>query len=168
MKAIVVYESLWGNTAAIARAIAEGIGGETPALSTAEATGAALQGVDLIVAGAPLQGFSLPREQAREAARADRKHAERPPDLSHPSMRSWLAALPAGSGRAAAFETRFRWSPGSATKLILRGLAEKGYQAVGNGQRFIVLGTYGPLREGEIERARAWGAELARSELDAG
>jgi flavodoxin len=35
MKAIVVYESLWGNTAAIARAIAEGIGLEARALSTA-------------------------------------------------------------------------------------------------------------------------------------
>jgi flavodoxin len=31
MKAIVVYESLWGNTAAIARAIAEGIGPEVRA-----------------------------------------------------------------------------------------------------------------------------------------
>jgi flavodoxin len=26
MKAVVVYESLWGNTAAVARAIAEGMG----------------------------------------------------------------------------------------------------------------------------------------------
>jgi hypothetical protein len=163
MKAIVVYESFWGNTAAIARAIAEGIGEGTPALSTTEATGAALAGVDLIVAGAPLMGFSLPSENVRKSTGADRKHAQRPPDLSHPSMRSWLAALPPGQGRAAAFETGFRWSPGSATKHILRGLEGVGYRPVGKGQRFVVTGTYGPLRADEIERARQWGAELAQT-----
>lgn len=62
MKAIVIYESHWGNTAAVARAIAQGIGGGAQAFSTADATGAALAGVDLIVAGAPLLGFSLPTE----------------------------------------------------------------------------------------------------------
>jgi hypothetical protein len=163
MKAIAVYESMWGNTAAIARAIAEGIGGGTQALSTAEATGAALAGVDLIVAGGPLQGFTLPSEKARRNVGASRQHAKRPPDLSHPAMRTWMEALPPGQGRAAAFETGFRWSPGSATKHILRGLADKGYAAAGKGQRFIVTGTYGPLRAGEVERARAWGAELART-----
>ena len=37
MNAIVVYESHWGNTAAIASAIAEGIGPDAKAMSTAEA-----------------------------------------------------------------------------------------------------------------------------------
>jgi len=59
MKAIVVYESMWGNTAAIARAIAEGIGPEARALSTAEATAEVTAGADLIVAGAPLHSFRL-------------------------------------------------------------------------------------------------------------
>ncbi len=50
MKAIVVYESLWGNTAAIARAIAEGIGSGARALSTARS----LQSFCALVArGAP-------------------------------------------------------------------------------------------------------------------
>ena len=44
MKTVVVYESLWGNTARIARAVAEGIGPEARALSTAEATHAAVAG----------------------------------------------------------------------------------------------------------------------------
>jgi len=38
MKAIVVYESLWGNTSAIARAISEGIGPEARAFSTSPKT----------------------------------------------------------------------------------------------------------------------------------
>ncbi|MGE5590528.1 MAG: hypothetical protein ACM3ZA_07915 [Bacillota bacterium] len=41
MKAVVVYESHWGNTAAVARAIAAGMGPGAQALSTAEASGAA-------------------------------------------------------------------------------------------------------------------------------
>ena len=66
MKAIVVYESLWGNTAAIARAIAEGLGPEARALSTAAATPDAFAGAELIVAGSPLFAFQLPTDAIRE------------------------------------------------------------------------------------------------------
>ena len=90
MKAIVVYESHWGNTAAVARAIAEGIGSEAQALSTAEATGEALSGVELIVAGAPLLGFSLPTERMLKGLAANAIKDPTPPDTSHPSMRAWL------------------------------------------------------------------------------
>jgi len=163
MKAVVVYESLWGNTAAIARAIAEGIGPEARALSTAEAVGDALAGADLIVAGAPLLAFRLPTEQIRQQQAASPGKAPRPADLSHPSMRSWLAALPAGKGRSAAFETAFRWSPGSARGAIVRGLEGAGYDAVAKPLRFWVAGMYGPLVDGQTERARQWGAELAQA-----
>src|SRR5665647_2453992 len=46
------YESLWGNTAAVARAIAEGLGPEARALTTAEATTDVVAGADVIVASA--------------------------------------------------------------------------------------------------------------------
>jgi hypothetical protein len=163
MKAVVVYESLWGNTAAIARAIAEGIGPEARALSTAEATGEAIADADLIVAGAPLIAFRLPTEQMRENQRANPGKAPRPPDLSHPSMRSWLDALPKGNGRSAAFETRFQWSPGGATGAIVRGLKNAGYRSIAKEHRFFVKGMYGPLQDGELDKARAWGAELAKA-----
>ncbi len=163
MKAIVVYESHWGNTAAVARAIAEGIGAMLRALSTAEATGAALAGVELIVAGSPLLGFNLPTESMLKGMATNAAKDPTPPDLSHPSMRAWLETLPASSGRAAAFETRIWWSPGSAAKTILKRLEALGYRPVGKGERFIVEGKYGPLRSGELERARAWGAELAQA-----
>jgi menaquinone-dependent protoporphyrinogen IX oxidase len=162
MKAVVVYESLWGNTSAIARSIAEGIGPDARALSTGEATGEAMAGVDLIVAGAPVIGFRLPTEAMRKSIQRDPKHSGKPPDLATPSMRSWLAALPRGTGRAAAFETRFRWSPGSATGAIAGALARLGYRRISKDERFLVTGTYGPLAKGEPERAKAWGAELAR------
>ncbi len=163
MKAIVVYESHWGNTAAIARAIAEGIGPEARALSTAEATSAALAGADLVVAGAPLLGFSLPTDSMLKGLGANAARDPVAPNLSHPSLRSWLDALPVGHGRAAAFETRIWWSPGSAAKAILGRLTEKGYRPIAKAQRFIVQGKYGPLRAGELERAKLWGAELAQA-----
>jgi len=163
MKVIVVYESLWGNTAAIARAIAEGIGPEAQALSTAEASGAAIADADLIVAGAPVLGFRLPTEQMRENIRANPGKAPAPPNLSHPSMRSWLDTLPQGHGRSAAFETRIWWSPGGATAAIVRGLERAGYRPAAKARRFIVKGAYGPLRDGELERAHLWGTELAKA-----
>ena len=163
MKAVVVYESHWGNTAAIARAIAEGLGPGARALSTAEATGTAIADADLIVAGAPLLGFRLPSDDMLKSIGANASKDPVAPDLSHPSMRSWLDALPKGSGRSAAFETRIWWSPGGATAAIARGLESAGYRSVAKARRFIVKGKYGPLRDGELERARQWGAELAQA-----
>ena len=68
------------------------------------------------------------------------------------------------SGRAAAFETLIKWSPGGATSAIIKGLKRAGYRSIGKGQRFIVKGSYGPLRDGELERARQWGAALAKAQ----
>jgi hypothetical protein len=73
MKAIVVYESHWGNTAAIAQAIADGIGSGTRALNTDEATREALAGVDLIVAGSPVIAFALPRDGSLNQIAKDEK-----------------------------------------------------------------------------------------------
>jgi hypothetical protein len=164
LRAVVVYESLWGNTAAIARAIAEGLGPDVRAMTTDEATPAVVADADLIVAGAPVLGFSLPTDQMLEGIRKNPGNAPRPADLSHPSMRHWLETLPAGRGRCAAFETRIRGPvPGSATKAILAGLEGKGYTPAAEKAPFYVGGKYGPLRDGEVEKARAWGAELART-----
>jgi hypothetical protein len=164
MKAIVVYESLWGNTAAVARAIAEGLGPEARALSTAEATDGAITGVDLIVAGAPVLGFKLPTEQMRQGARSNPGgRPPRPADLSHPSMRSWLEGLPAGHGRSAAFDTQVRGPFGKAAPTIAEALEKAGYARLADPIGFTVAGKFGPLRKGELERARRWGGHLAAS-----
>ncbi len=160
MRAIVIYESHWGNTAAVARAIAEGLGHDTPALATDEATDAAMADVDLVVAGAPVIAFSLAGGFARKQIAGDTK-APTPPDLSHPLMREWLDGVAPGSAWYAAFETRIWWSPRGATGTIERRLKRAGYQRLTKAERFLVAGSYGPLKDGELERARAWGAELA-------
>jgi flavorubredoxin len=163
MKAVVVYESHFGNTAAVARSIAEGIGPDARALNTDEATSEAIGDADLIVAGAPVIAFGLSRDvmKAQIAAAADK--APTPPDVSHPLLRSWLDRLPAGPRMGAAFETRIWWSPRGATGTIESRMKRIGYRLTAKPERFIVAGGYGPLREGELQRAREWGTALAEA-----
>lgn len=161
MKVIVVYESHWGNTAAVAKAIADGFGPEAQALTTDEASPTTVAGADLIIAGAPVMALNLPSDKMLATLVGDSAKAPSPPDLSHASMRSWLERLPAGHGRSAQFETALRWSPGGATGAIAKRLEQAGFKRLAKSHRFVVKGSYGPLREGELERAQQWGTELA-------
>lgn len=161
MRAIVVYESHWGNTAEVARAIAEGIGPEAEALNTDEATATVVAEADLLVAGAPIMAFGLPSDAMVANVGKDPK-APVPGDISHPSLRHWLEGLPPSKAAAASFETKLRWSPGGATGAIDERLERAGFRTIAS-QKFWVATPYGPLREGEVERARAWGTELAAS-----
>src|SRR4051812_49341548 len=94
MEAIVVFESHWGNTAAVAKAIAEGIGPEARALATGEATPDAIGHAELVVAGAPLMGLRLPTEKI--VAEIHPRDDAPAPDVSHPTMRTWLEGAPPG------------------------------------------------------------------------
>lgn len=162
MKGIVVYESHWGNTAAVAQAIAEGLGEDVRAVTTDEATEEVVREAELIVAGAPVMAFNLPSDRMLDTIASDEK-APTPADLSHPSMRDWLGRLPAGQAAVSSFETALRFSPGSARGAIERAFVQAGYRSLADPQRFYVKGTYGPLRDGELDKARAWGAELRRA-----
>ena len=161
MRALVVYESLWGNTAAIARAIAAGIGDGAEALNTAEAPAEVVAEADLLVCGSPVFAFRLPTESVREGIRKNPGPAPAPPDLSHPSMRTWLDGVAPGSGAAAAFDTQAKGPWGSAAPAIAKALRRAGYRIVAKPEGFYVTGKYGPLHDGELDRAREWGAALA-------
>ena len=160
MRAIVVYESHWGNTAQIARAIAEGIGPDAQALNTDDATPSVVAAAELVVAGAPLMALGLPSDGMVANAGKDPK-APRPADVAHPPLRHWLENLPASHAAAASFETKLRWSPGGATGAIDDRLRRAGFRTIAKGPKFSEATPYGPLRDGELERARTWGAELA-------
>ncbi|HEX2369420.1 MAG TPA: hypothetical protein VHM94_09330 [Acidimicrobiia bacterium] len=79
-------------------------------------------------------------------------------------MRAFLDGLPkVEAGRAACFDTRFdmaRLLTGSAAKTMARKLRHLGYEIVVEPESFFVDDTEGPLKEGELERAQLWGAEL--------
>jgi flavodoxin len=161
MKAVVVYESLWGNTRMVAHAVAEALGDGAKALPTEAATPDVIAEVDLLVVGAPVLGFRLATEAMRASVARGESGAPTPPDLDHPSLRRWLGTLPKGGGKpAAVFETRIWWSPRGATGDIANAVEHAGYRVVGEHAKFIVRHKYGPLRAGEVERARAWGESL--------
>ena len=160
MNGIVIYESHWGNTEIVARAIAAGLGPGARAARTDEVSEDDLAAADILVVGAPVIAFGLAREDMRAGLVDDRK-APKPADVQHPSMRSWLSRVARHGTPFAAFETRIWWSPRGATGDIEKRMTKAGYQPIAKPQRFVVEGTYGPLRDGELHRAREWGSELA-------
>jgi hypothetical protein len=160
MNGIVVYESHWGNTEIVARAIAAGLGPDARVARTDEVSEADLAAADIVVVGAPVIAFGLAREEIRAGLVDDRK-APTPADVEHPSLRSWLAHVPSARAPFAAFETRIWWSPRGAAGDIERAMKQAGYRPIAKAAKFVVEGTYGPLRDGELHRAREWGSELA-------
>jgi hypothetical protein len=162
MRALVVFESMFGNTEKVAVAIGEGLATRMP-VDVVE-VGSAPTEIDaetvLLVIGGPTHAFGMSRPQTRQDAA---KQAEGKV-VSRSGIREWLAAVtPSGPIPAVAFDTRVnqRWIPGSAARAAQRRLRGKGFRPAGRPTTFYVAGTPGPLIEGELARAREWGSELA-------
>jgi hypothetical protein len=174
MRVVVVYESLFGNTRRAAEAIAEGIRQTAEARVTCvratEANRDVAVGADLLVVGGPthLCGLSsgVSRKLGLEAMRAAAaKEAGHPvePGACGPGIRDWFMTLPkaAEGSLGAAFDTHVD-SPvaGGAANHIASGLRQHGYELVAEPEGFVIEKTEGPLRGGEWNRAKAWGARL--------
>jgi hypothetical protein len=162
MRALVVYESMFGNTEAIANAIGEGLSTRVPAdvVEVGKAPAEVGPDVALLVVGGPTHAFSMSRPQTRRDAVKQAGHQV----VSSSGIREWLAAVTRSAAvRATAFDTRVKkgWVPGSAARAAQRRLAGKGFGPAGPPTTFYVSDTLGPLLEGEVTRARQWGAELA-------
>ncbi|MGZ4647847.1 MAG: flavodoxin family protein [Blastococcus sp.] len=169
MRAVVVFESMFGNTAEIARAVAEGIREARPdavvdCLPVHDARGAE---VDLLVVGGPTHFLGLASGRTRHMAEKFDEAAEAEGRTVQPAenegLREWLEQLPQApvGRRAAAFDTRLdKLLHGSAAARIAHRLARKGYDLVSEPEGFVVVDMTGPPRSGELERAKAWGACL--------
>jgi hypothetical protein len=170
MKALIVYESLFGNTEQVARAIAAGIAKHMePNLVPVAGAPANVSGAyDLVVVGGPTHAFSMSRPSTRDDAH--RQGAPAATATTEIGIREWLDALPQRSyaGPAAAFDTRVarvRHLPGSAAKKAGKVLNRHGLSLLSKPRSFYVHDTNGPLLDGELEQAEAWGSELARTVL---
>lgn len=167
MNALVVYESVYGNTRAVAEAIADGLGDGAAVVSVHEAATSA-PGADLLIVGGPTHMHGLATERSRKmaaaAAHEDGGISIEADATSEPGLRQWLHELSdRKDARAAAFDTRLDKSPwltGVASHAIAKRLRRHGYEVVGS-ESFLVEDSEGPLEQGELDRARAWGAELA-------
>ena len=150
MRSLVIYESEYGNTEKVARAIAEALGqhGETRVTPVRSVTTLDAEDLDVLVVGAPTQRHGSPATV--------RELLERTP-------KGELAGV-----RALAFDTRYpraRWITGSAAREIGRRLRRKGCKLLAEPESFFVEGAEGPLEPGEEDRARAWTArQLERTQ----
>jgi hypothetical protein len=122
---------------------------------------------DLIVAGGPTHAFSMSRETTRtDAINRGATKGER--DFG---LREWIDGLPAGrhADSMATFDTRVRTMrhlPGSAAKGAAKAARRHGYDSAAPAESFYVDDVDGPLVDGELERAEAWGARLAQVTAD--
>jgi len=168
MRAVVVYESMYGNTHLIADAIGEGLAslGEVEVVPVERAT-AAVSDADLVVVGGPTHVHGMSTRISREGAVKDAAKPGRDltldPDAEGPGLRDWLETIDALPRKAAAFDTRLDGSPlltGRASKGIAKRLARHGCEVVVEPMSFLVTRD-NHLVDHERDHARAWGAELA-------
>lgn len=151
MKAAIIYDSAYGNTERIAQTIGEELG--SPAKAVRDVKPSELEGLDLLVVGSPTQG-GRPTVPIQE----------------------FLKQIPTGSlkdVRVAAFDTRFeketRGFPlrvlmgviGFAAPKIAASLKQSGAMLAAEPEGFIVTGKEGPLKEGELARAKTWAKGLS-------
>lgn len=166
MRALVVYESMFGNTQTIAEAIADGVRKHC-VVEIVEVSDAPLYiggDFDLVIAGGPTHMFGMSRPASRSDAA---QQAGRPLVSRGGGIREWLDEVSLeGIAAAATFDTRMaepRWLHlvGSAAGKIEKHMRRLGFIVVARGEHFHVSGIQGPLVTGEIQRAREWGYMVA-------
>ncbi|MEZ0447975.1 flavodoxin/nitric oxide synthase [Cellulomonas sp. ICMP 17802] len=164
MRALVVYESSFGNTGQVAQAVWQGMFSRMHDVALLE-VGAAPRRLppelELLVVGAPTQAFGMSRPGTRADAQQKAGETEAAPTIG---VREWLRELepPERPVHAATFDTRIHSPhvPGSAAVGAWRVLRRAGFQVAAEAESFWVMGIKGPLRDGELDRARAWGVGL--------
>ena len=146
MKSLIVYDSTYGNTEKIARAIGAALTGDVKVQKAGEVNIAELASYDLLVIGSPTYGG-------------------RP----MPTVADFLGKIPddAVKGKnVAAFDTRiptkFAKLFGYAADRIAKSLKDKGANLMVPAEGFFVNGKSGPLKDGEEARAATWAKDLGK------
>lgn len=167
MSILVVYESMFGDARDIAQAIAAGAAESVPAtaVEVSEAPDAIPDDVTLLVVGTPTHAFGLPRPGTRSDAA---QRADTPLVSTGRGVREWLAVItPARKGQpAVTFDTRMTQpklvtAMDHASHTSAKLLRKSGFAIATESGHFHVLDVQGPLADGESERARDWGRQLA-------
>jgi Flavodoxin domain len=162
MKALVVYESRFGNTEQVAQAITSGLSEhlDVELVEVTKAPPEITESVDLIVVGGPTHAFSMSRPSTQaDASRRGANHGSKTA-----GVREWLRHQRKGphSEIVAMFDTRVRVThlPVSAARGAAKLAHKLGYATAAKPESFYVEEVTGPLLQGELERAQAWGERL--------
>ncbi|MBE0695853.1 MAG: flavodoxin family protein [Anaerolineaceae bacterium] len=156
MKTLIVYDSFFGNTEKIAKAIGSALGNseDVSVCQVANLKPEQMQGVDLIIVGSPTRAFRPTKP-----------------------IQTLLASIPARGlqgVQAAAFDTRISIKEvnngflnvmvklfGYAAEPIAKQLAKKGAALALPAEGFFVKESEGPLKDGELERAADWAKQIS-------
>ena len=148
MKALIVYDSQFGNTEKVAQAMGAALEGDIKVVKASEADPASVAGQELLVICTPTQGF---RPLAPVQAFIN--------GISRDALKG---------ARVAVFDTRFpKESAGRFLRFVMkmggyaaprmaRDLEKKGGVLAVPPEGFFVMDKKGPLVEGELERAGEW------------
>ena len=170
MRAVVIYESMYGNTHLIADRIGAGLGSAGIDVTVTNVEGAdadTVRAADLVVVGGPthIHGMTSARSRgaAVDAVEKD-PDLQLDPDAEGPGLRDWFDGLgDAGDTKAAAFDTRIHAAAmltGRASKGIAHRLHQHGF-AVATEPKSFLVDKHNHLLDHEAEEAEAWGRDLA-------
>ena len=143
MRFVIVYDSQFGNTEKVARAVTDTLStkGDSRLIKVDMVIPADLDGIDALIVGSPV-------------------HAWGPTG----KMKAFLKALKPGSLsgiKAAAFDTGFKPRiAGSAANKIEKALKKAGCSIAIPREKFVVTGNEGPLADGELDRVAIWAKDL--------
>lgn len=162
MRALVVYESMFGNTRDVAEAVTRGLASHflVDCVEVGVAP-TALGELDLVMVGGPTHAFGMTRASTRSDAE---NQADEPLVSPAGGIREWLDRLSGDLPPAACtFDTRVHRPrvPGSAARAAGRVLRRLGVPLVVPSESFWVDGVRGPLIDGELARAEQWAATVA-------
>jgi len=161
MKALVIFDTNFGNTKIIAEAIAKEFGDDTKAISVSDFNVGELEGIDLLVVGSPIIGWK-PSERMGKFLASLSLVVGSPIVGWEPSERTGkvLASLNKNQLKgikAVAFDTRVKvFYHGDAGGKISRKLKDAGAEIIAKPQAFFVQEKEGPLVDGEAEKAAEW------------
>jgi flavodoxin I len=159
MKTLIIYDSFFGNTERIARALGDAPGSqkEVKILKVTELKPEHLLGLQLLIVGSPTRGF-------------------RPT----PAIKNFLKSISKNGlkgVKVAAFDTRIAMSDvdsrilltlvkifGYAAEPIADQLQKKGGDLAIPPEGFFVEDSEGPLKQGELERAAEWAKQIITTE----
>lgn len=156
MKVFVIYDSVFGNTERVAKAIGDALASqaEVSVLKVGDVPPEFWTDLDALIVGSPTRAFS-----------------------PTPATKALLSSIPQQGlqdVRVAAFDTRMNVEQapgilrlmvklfGYAAEPLAARLRKKGGQEAAPAAGFIVAGTEGPLQEDELERAIEWAKKIVQ------
>lgn len=156
MKTLVIYDSAFGNTQKIAEAIGAGLN-QAEVRHVGEVKPEDLAEVDCLVVGSPTQSMNYV-EGMKNFLNSIPEKALKGKHIAAFDTRILINAIKSRGARFAmrVFLHRYAAEP------IAQVLKAKGGTEIINPEGFFVLDTEGPLKDGELERAEAWGQQIGQ------